>query len=126
MARADNTPVRRERRRKILKQARGYWGRRSKLYRQARETVERALRYAYRDRRQRKREFRRLWITRINAACRLNGLSYNQFINGLKMAGVEIDRKALSDIAAKDPEAFRQFVALAQKSLKTKETVLSS
>lgn len=126
MARVTNTPTTRRRRKKILKQAKGYWGARSRLFRQAKDSVRRALRYAYRDRRQRKREFRRLWIVRINAACRSNGITYSRFINGLKNAGVEIDRKVLADIAVKDPNAFKQFVEIAQSALKSTETPVTA
>ncbi|MCX7767210.1 MAG: 50S ribosomal protein L20 [Candidatus Sumerlaeia bacterium] len=126
MARADNAPARRRRRKKILKQAKGYWGRRSNTLRQAKTTVERALRFAYRDRRVRKREFRQLWIARINAACRSYGISYNQFINGLKKSAVELDRKNLADLAVKDPLAFKELVDLASKALKIhKEAVVN-
>jgi len=124
MARVTNSPSKRRRRKKVLKLSKGYWGARSRLFRQAKDSVRRALRYAYRDRRQRKREFRRLWIVRINAACRANGMSYSRFINGLKTAGVEIDRKALADIAVKDPTAFKQFVEVAQSALRTEETAV--
>ena len=126
MARVTNTPATRQRRKKILKHAKGFWGARSRLYRQAKDSVRRALRYSYRDRRQRKREFRRLWIIRINAACRQNGLSYNMFINGLKIAGVEIDRKVLSDLAIKDPAAFKELVQVAREALATKEAAATS
>jgi len=103
----------RERRKRYLKAAKGFFGGRSKLYRTARESVEHAMVYAYRDRRQRKRDFRRLWIARINAAARLNGLSYNRFISGLKKADVNIDRKMLAEMAVNDKEAFR---TLAEKA----------
>ncbi|MDY7033211.1 MAG: 50S ribosomal protein L20, partial [Thermodesulfobacteriota bacterium] len=97
---------RRKRRKKILKLAKGYRGARSRLFRTSTEAVDRALNYAYRDRRTRKRDFRRLWITRINAAARLDGMSYSKFIYGLKRAGVNIDRKVLADIAVSDPGGF--------------------
>jgi len=100
----------RRRHKKYLKLAKGYVGGRSKLYRTARETVERAGVYAYRDRRRRKRDFRRLWIVRINAAATTAGVSYSQFMHGLKLQGVELDRKALADLAANQPEAFAQLV----------------
>ncbi|NIX19045.1 MAG: 50S ribosomal protein L20, partial [Actinobacteria bacterium] len=93
-------------------QAKGYRGGRSKLYRPARNAVERGWSYAYRDRRQRKRDFRRLWITRINAAARQHDLSYSRFINGLKTAGVELNRKVLADLAVRDPRAFGELVAV--------------
>jgi large subunit ribosomal protein L20 len=110
-------PKSRRRRKKILKLAKGYVGGRGRLYRSARETVERALAFAYRDRRVRRREFRGLWITRINAAARLSGLSYSEFISGLKRAGVELDRKVLADLAVSDAPAFTQIVELAKTHL---------
>ncbi len=103
----------RRRRKKILKLAKGYRGGRSKLYRTAANAVDKALQYAYRDRRTRKRDFRRLWIARINAAARLNDVSYSRFISGLKRAGVELDRKILAELAVSDPEAFSQLTAIA-------------
>ncbi len=112
----------RRRRKKILKLAKGYTGGRRRQYRQARETVERALTYAYRDRRVRKRNFRRLWITRINAAARLHGLSYSQLIHGLSQAKVEMDRKMLADLAVQDPQAFSTVADMAKRYLQ-KETV---
>jgi len=95
-----------KKRRAVLERAKGFRGGSSKKYRQAKEAVMKADSYAYRDRRNRKRDFRRLWITRINAAARQNGLNYNQFIHGLQQAGIEVDRKVLADIAVRDPEAF--------------------
>ncbi|MBW1858737.1 MAG: 50S ribosomal protein L20 [Deltaproteobacteria bacterium] len=103
----------RKRRKKILKLAKGYRGGRSKLYRTAADAVDKALQYAYRDRRTRKRDFRRLWISRINAAARLNNLSYSRFMQGLKRAQVEIDRKVLADLAISDPNGFSQLAAIA-------------
>jgi len=100
----------RRRRKKWLKAAKGYVGGRSRLYRTARVTVERALAYSYRDRRQRKRQFRRLWITRINAASRQHGLSYSKFAGGLKKAGIKLDRKVLAGLAVTEPEAFAAVV----------------
>jgi len=114
MPRATRSVASRKRRKKVLKKARGYYGARSKLYRTAKEAVNRALAYAYRDRRQRKRDFRRLWIVRINAAARLCGLSYSNFVNGLKAKGVSLDRKSLAELAVKDPQAFAQLVELAK------------
>lgn len=111
MPRATNAPASRRRRKKIIKSAKGYWGARSRLITSARQTVSRARLSAYRDRRRKKREFRRLWITRINAACHLHGLSYSSFLMALKAKGMEMDRKALADIAARDPESFAQIVA---------------
>jgi len=107
----------RQRKKKILKLAKGYVGGRGRLYRSARETVEKALDYAYRDRRVRRREFRGLWITRISAAAQLNGLSYSQFIKGLKQAGVELDRKILADLAVSDMPAFGQITQFAKAHL---------
>jgi large subunit ribosomal protein L20 len=103
----------RKRRKKILKLAKGYRGGRSKLYRSAADAVDKALQYAYRDRRARKRDFRRLWISRINAAARLHDLSYSRFIQGLKRAQVEVDRKILADLAISDPDGFSRLAALA-------------
>ncbi len=100
----------RRRRNRVLKLARGFRGGRSKLFRTAANAVDRALAYAYRDRRQRKRDFRRLWIARINAASRDNGVTYSKFINNLKKAGVEVDRKVLADIALHDPQGFTRIV----------------
>jgi large subunit ribosomal protein L20 len=106
MARVKRGVVAKARHKKILNKAKGYYGARSKVYRVAKQAVIKAGQYAYRDRRQRKRVFRALWITRINAAARLNGLSYSRFINGLSKAGVEVDRKILADIAVHDAAAF--------------------
>ena len=100
----------RQRRSKILKQAKGYWGARSHNYRTAKEAVERALQYSYRDRRTRKRDFRRLWIIRIKAAAEMNGLSYSRFIHGLKMLDIELDRKILADLAVNSPQTFGRIV----------------
>ena len=107
----------RRRRKKILKLAKGYRGARSKLYRTATEAVDRALKYAYRDRKARKRDFRKIWITRINAAARLNNLSYSRFIKGLHQANVSLDRKILADLAVSDPKGFSQIVELARDNL---------
>ncbi len=106
MPRATNNPASRQRRKKILKMARGYRGGRSKLIRTAKDAVDRALSYAYRDRRNKKRTFRSLWITRINAAARLNGLTYSRLMNGLNKAGIELDRKVLANLAVTDAAAF--------------------
>jgi len=105
----------RRRRKKVLKLAKGYRGGRSKLYRTATDAVDKALTYAYRDRKVRKREFRRLWIARINAAARMNNLSYSKLIDGLKKANIELDRKILADLAVADPEGFSQIAARATK-----------
>ncbi len=107
----------RKRRKKVLKNAKGFFGSRSKLFRPAKQAVMKSLDYAYRDRRRRKRDFRRLWITRINAAARQEGLSYSRFINGLKQADVEIDRKIMADLAVNDKEAFAELVDLAKAEL---------
>jgi len=106
----------RQRRNKVLKLAKGYRGARSKLFRSATEAVDRALNYAFRDRRVKKRDFRALWITRINAASRINGLSYSKLIHGLKTARVEIDRKVLADLAVSDPAGFAELANLAKAS----------
>ena len=106
MARVTSSPASRARRKKTLNRAKGYYGNKSRSYRSANEQVMHSLRYAYRDRRARKGEFRRLWIQRINAACRENGTSYSRFIAGLKVAEIEIDRKALADLAVTDSAAF--------------------
>jgi len=110
-------PSSKKHKKKILKMAKGYYGAKHRSYRRAKEQVLRSLQYEYRDRRLRKREFRRLWIQRINAAARLNGLSYSRFINGLKKAGVELDRKVLADIAVRDPEGFAKLVETAKSAL---------
>ena len=107
----------RRRRNKVLKLAKGYRGARSKLFRSATEAVDRALNYAFRDRRVKKRDFRSLWITRINAASRLNGLSYSKFIFGLKKANVEIDRKVLADIAVSDPKGFTEIAGVVKANI---------
>ncbi|HEX5132915.1 MAG TPA: 50S ribosomal protein L20 [Candidatus Krumholzibacteria bacterium] len=114
MPRTKNTVAGRERRKKILKQAKGYRGGRRTLYRTARETVERALAYAYRDRKQRKRHFRSLWIARINAAARINGMSYSRLISGLKLAEVDIDRKMLAEMAVNDSDGFKKLAEVAK------------
>src|SRR2546430_4746811 len=106
-----------KKRRKVLEQAKGYWGFNNSHYRYAKEQVEHSLAYAYRDRKVKKRTFRRLWIMRINAGARAHGLSYNQFISGLKSAGVELDRKVLADLAVSDPAAFGKLAEQAKASL---------
>lgn len=105
----------RRRRNKVLKMAKGFRGGRSKLFRTAADSVDKALMYAYRDRRQKKRDFRRLWIVRINAAARMNDLSYSRLMNGLKKAGVAMDRKVLAELAISDPTGFTQVAALAAR-----------
>ena len=107
----------RKKRRKVLEEAKGYWGIKNSSYTYAKEQVERSLAYAYRDRKRKKREFRQLWIMRINAGARANGLSYNQFIAGLKAADIELDRKVLADIAVSDPAKFGEIVAQARAAL---------
>jgi large subunit ribosomal protein L20 len=107
----------RKRRKKVLKLAKGFRGGRSKLFRTAADAVDKALMYAYRDRRVRKRDFRKLWIARINAAARMNNLSYSKFIHGLKLAGVELDRKVLAELAISDPSGFSQIASLASEQL---------
>ena len=106
MSRATNAVARKRRRKKVLNQDKGYWGRKHSSYRFANEQVMRSGYYAYRDRRTRKRDFRRLWITRINAAARQNGTTYSELVHGLTAAGIEVNRKMLADIAVRDPEAF--------------------
>ncbi|MDR1061003.1 MAG: 50S ribosomal protein L20 [Clostridiales bacterium] len=110
MARVKGAMRTRKRHKKILKLAKGYWGSKSRSFRIANQAVMKSLVYAYRDRRAKKRDFRKLWITRINAAARLNGLSYSRFINGLKVAGIALDRKILADMAVSDAAGFTQLV----------------
>lgn len=117
MARVKGGMVTRRRHKKILKLARGYRGSKHRLFRTAKQQVMKSLMYAYRDRRVRKRDFRRLWIQRINAAARSNGLSYNKFMYGLKLAGVEVNRKMLADMAVADGPAFQQLVNVAREKL---------
>ncbi len=117
MARVKTGVVRRRRHKKVLKLARGFYSGRRKHFRKAKEQLERSLVYAYRDRRRKKRDFRRLWIVRINAACRLNDLSYSKFINGLRKAGIELDRKILADLAMNDSAAFAKIAEAAKKAL---------
>jgi large subunit ribosomal protein L20 len=117
MSRTSHSVPRRARHNKILKAAKGYHGRSNTAYRLALRRVEKGLEYAYRDRRNRKREFRRLWIQRINAAARIHGLTYGRLINGLKVVGIELDRKVLADIAVRDPEAFKSIAEEVQTAL---------
>ena len=117
MARVKGGNVSKNRRRKVLKQAKGYFGSKHRLYKTAQEQVFHSGAYAYRDRRQNKRNFRKLWITRINAACRMNDISYSKFINGLTKAGIEINRKMLSEIAINDAASFTELVKVANKAL---------
>lgn len=116
MPRTKNTVAGRARRKRVLKLARGYRGGRHALYRTARETVERALAFQYRDRRRKKRDFRKLWIARINAAARINGLSYSRFINGLKKAEVDINRKLLAEMAVNDADGFARLAEVARSA----------
>jgi len=109
--------VRRARHKKILKQAKGYYSGRRKHFKKAKEQVENSLQHAFRDRKRKKRDFRRLWITRINAACRLNDISYSRFMHGLKAANIELDRKILADMAMNDPENFANVVNAAKEAL---------
>jgi ribosomal protein L20 len=117
MARVKTGVVRRRRHKKVLKLARGFFSARHKHFRKAKEQLERSLVYAFRDRRQKKRDFRRLWIVRINAACRLNDISYSRFINGLKKANIELDRKILSNLAMNDAKAFSELAKQAKAAL---------
>jgi large subunit ribosomal protein L20 len=117
MPRVRRGTKRHDKRRRVLKLAKGYYGARSKAYRIAKQAVDRALSFSYRDRRQRKRQFRRLWIARINAAARLHGLSYSGMIDGLKKAGCELDRKMLADLAVREPEAFGRLAETAREAL---------
>ena len=117
MPRVKSNVARLKRKNKVMKLAKGYWGGRSKLWKAAKEATERAAKYSYRDRRAKKIEFRRLWITRINAGARAHGLSYNQFISGLKAADVELDRKVLADLAVHDPEQFGKLAEQAKAAL---------
>lgn len=114
MPRAKTGTVRRARHKKVLKRAKGFWGLRSKSVRTATQTLLNAADYEYRDRRDKKNDFRRLWISRINAATRQEGLSYSRFMHGLRQAGVELDRKVLADLAVREPEAFKQLVTVAK------------
>jgi len=117
MPRVNNQVARHKKKKKVREQAKGYRGARSKLYRTAKNAVERGWQNSYRDRRNRKRDFRRLWITRINAAARQHDLTYSNFINGLRNADVELNRKALADLAVRDPNAFGDLVAVAKEAL---------
>ena len=118
MARIKRAVNAKKKRRTVLNRAKGYYGAKSRTYTKAKEQVQHSLQYMYRDRRNKKRNIRRLWITRINAAARINGLSYSVFMNGLHKAGVELDRKVLSDMAINDPEAFAALVEVSKAALK--------
>jgi large subunit ribosomal protein L20 len=120
MARATNSPASRKRRKKVLKYAKGYFGNKSKLFRYAKEAVQHAWQYAYAARRKKKADFRGLWIVRLNAACRNAGISYSRFIEGLKAANIQLDRKVLSDLAIRDEVAFSALVKKAQHALAEK------
>jgi large subunit ribosomal protein L20 len=117
MPRVKRSAHARKKRRKVLEQAKGYWGIKKSSYKYAKEQVEHSLVYAYRDRKNRKRTFRRLWIVRINAAARANGLSYNQFVSGCRKAGIALDRKVLADLAVEDPAAFGAIAEEAKAAL---------
>lgn len=117
MARVKRSVNAKKKRRKVLSRAKGYYGMRSRSYRNAKQQVQHSMQYQYRDRRTKKREFRKLWITRINAAARENGMSYSAFMNGLSKAGVELDRKVLADMAVSDPKAFSAVVEIAKAAL---------
>ena len=117
MPRAIDGTKRKKRRQKLLKHTKGYWGRRSNLYRTAKDAVAKSLAYAYRDRRNKKRDFRALWIARISAACRQQDMTYSSFIHGLQLAGVQINRKALSNMAIEDPNAFSALVDKARQAV---------
>ena len=126
MPRVKRSHKRADRRRKILKRASGYFLTKSKLYQAAQEAVERGLKFAYTGRKQKKRQFRSLWIVRISAACKLNGISYSQFVNGLKKAGIELDRKILADIAVQDAAGFTALVAKANAALAAASAALAA
>jgi large subunit ribosomal protein L20 len=117
MPRVKGGTVTRRRRKKVIKLAKGYFGSKHRLYKVANQQVMKSLMYAYRDRRQKKRDFRKLWITRINAAARMNGLSYSRMMHGLKLAGVEVNRKMLADLAVNDQKAFAELATIAKNSL---------
>lgn len=119
MARVKGGAVSKNRRRKVLKQAKGYFGSKHRLYKTAQEQLFHSGAYAYRDRKQNKRNFRRLWITRINAACRMNDMSYSKFMNGLSIAGIEVNRKMLSELAIDNPSAFKELVNTSKKALES-------
>lgn len=121
MARVKGGTTTHARHRKVMKKAKGYWGRRKNTFRAAKQAVDKAGEYAYRDRRAKKREFRRLWITRINAAARINNLRYSEFMHGLKLAEIELDRKVLADIAVHNPEDFAALAKQAADALKKAE-----
>jgi len=117
MARVKGAMMSRKRRNKILKLAKGYWGAKSKHFRMANQAVMKSLTYAYVGRKRKKRDFRQLWITRINAACKLNGMNYSRFMHGLKLSGIELNRKMLSEMAIHEPEAFAALCATAKEAI---------
>ena len=117
MARVSNTPATRKRRKKVLKLAKGYWGSKSKHFKMANQAVMKSLTYAYVGRKLKKRDFRRLWILRINAACRANGINYSRFMHGLKLSGITMNRKMLSEMAIHEPQAFTELVGTAKSVL---------
>jgi len=117
MTRVKRGVIKRKKHKKVLKEARGYYGSKSRSYRIAKEQLLKSMSYAYRDRKNKKRDFRRLWITRINAAARINGMSYNEFICGLKKASIDINRKMLSEMAVNDPNTFKKLVEVAKEQL---------
>ncbi|POR03961.1 50S ribosomal protein L20 [Alkalispirochaeta sphaeroplastigenens] len=117
MPRAVDGTRRKDRRKKITSQTKGYWGRRKNAFRTAKDALSKSLAYAYRDRKARKRDFRRLWITRISAACRAEGMSYSRFMEGLRKADIQMDRKALSNLAIEDRDAFNQLVSASRAQL---------
>jgi len=126
MPRATNNPASRRRRKKVLNRAKGYYAGRRKLFQNANETVKRALAYAYRDRKVKKREFRQLWIARINAATRQADLPYSRFMAGLRLAGIEVDRKILSDLAITDSASFQKYVEAAKSALEKQQSAKAS
>lgn len=126
MPRATNNPASKRRRKKVLKLAKGYYSGRRKLFQNANETVKRALAYAYRDRKTKKREFRQLWIARINAAARQSDMSYSRFMAGLRLAGVEVDRKILSELAISDSASFAQYIEVAKNALNNQKPATAS
>lgn len=125
MPRATNAPASRRRRKRVLNQAKGYFGNKSRLYRYATDAVDHALQHAYKDRRRKKRTWRALWITRLNAACRANDISYSRFIEGMIASGVTLDRKVMADIAARDEAGFKKLVDQARAALKSKAEAAS-
>ncbi len=126
MARVKRAVNAKKKRRRILKLAKGYYGQRSRCYRKAKEQVQHSLMYQYRDRRNKKRDIRKLWITRINAGCRINGISYSQFMHGMKLAGIELDRKVLSQMAIEDAASFASLCAIAKDAVAKANAALNA